>query len=451
MSSAFSTMAMLVAPLSGSADGSRSDRRAVNTELVKAHRMRILVISNLYPPVAVGGYEVRCAHTVDWLARRHEVLVLTSSRRRRALDADPGVLRELPFLPEGPLGTLRAPFAAWHAVRAMRRALRRHRPDLVFVWNASHIPRAAVLEAQVWGGPLAFSLADPWLGRFVEGDQFLRYLAPGARHRALRAAWACVARLFNRLPGLRLDFHTRRPASIVWNSEALRDMTAVPSCISPVLERVIHPATRHEALFASVKRVPATTPTVAFVGRLESEKAPDTACRAIALLRDHHGLDCRLVLIGEGDTAARRELDELVEDLAIADHVEFRGSLPPDGVAGVLASAHALVVPSRWQEPFGLVCLEAALARVPLVASMSGGMPEMFAPEQEALFFPIDDAAACAQAIARTLTDRAATDARVQAARIRADTYSLARYREEYDRFVEDAVGAVEVRGLREP
>ena len=266
--------------------------------------MRILVISNLYPPVAVGGYEIRCAHTVEWLARRHEMLVLTSNRRRREIEADPKVSRELPLLPERPIGTVRAPFAAWRAGRAVRRALRRHRPDLVFVWNASHIPRAAVLAAQAWGGPLAFSVADPWLADFVEGDQFLRYLAPGGGRRGLRGAWALLVKFLNRLPGLRLELETRGPSSIVWNSEALRRMTVVPPCISPVLERVIHPTTQHEALFSGVERAPSETPAVAFIGRLESQKAPDVAVRAIALLRDHHDLDCGLVMVGEGDGAS---------------------------------------------------------------------------------------------------------------------------------------------------
>ena len=404
--------------------------------------MRILVISNLYPPVAVGGYEVRCAHTVEWLARRHEVLVLTSSRRRRALEADPRVLRELPFLEEGAGGTLLAPLASLWAVRVVKRVLREHQPDLVFVWNASHIPRAAVLAAQAWGEPVAFSVADPWLGGFVEGDQFLRYLAPRGDEHGLRGAWGHVVRLVNRLPDLRMELDIPLPASIVWNSEALRQMTTVPPCISPVLERVIHPTTQHEKLFSSLERAPVSTPTVAFVGRLEPEKAPDVACRAIAQLRDRHDLDCRLVLVGTGDAAALRLLEKLIDDLSIGDRVEICGSLPASGVAEVLASAHALVVPSRWQEPFGLVCLEAALARVPVVASMSGGMPEMFTPEKEALFFPIDDHVACADALARTLTDRAATDERVRAARARAATYSLARYRDDYDAFVEDAVSA---------
>jgi glycosyltransferase involved in cell wall biosynthesis len=409
--------------------------------------MRILVISNLYPPVAVGGYEARCAHTVEWLARGHELLVLTSSRRRRALKGDSRVLRELPLLAEGVRGTLLAPLASLRAVRLVKRVLREHSPDLVFVWNASHIPRAAVLAAQAWGKPVAFSVGDPWPGVFVEGDQFLRYLAPGREDHGLRRAWAHVVRLLNRLPDLRVELDVPRPGSIAWNSDALRQTTALPACISPLLERVIHPSTRQEELFSTLERAPASEPTVAFVGRLELEKAPDVACRAIALLRDRHGLDCRLVLVGSGHAAAVRQLERLIDELSIRDRVEIRGSLPARGVAEVLASAHALVVPSRWQEPFGLVCLEAALARVPIVASLSGGMPEMLTPGEEALFFPIDDELACAQALARTLTEPGTTAARVLAAYERASTYSLARYRDEYDAFVEDAVRAVPVVG----
>ncbi len=48
----------------------------------------------------------------------------------------------------------------------------------------------------------------------------------------------------------------------------------------------------------------------------------------------------------------------------------------PDGVAAVLARTHALILPSTWEEPFPLVTIEGAFARVPLVASDVGGVGE---------------------------------------------------------------------------
>ncbi|HEY8304558.1 MAG TPA: glycosyltransferase family 4 protein [Solirubrobacteraceae bacterium] len=396
------------------------------------------MISNLYPPVAVGGYETRCAHTAQWLARRHEIVVLTSSLRRRGLKGEPDVYRDLPFVPEKRLGVLLAPLASARAVRVVKRALRRHEPDLVFVWNASNIPRAGVRVAQGSKIPVAFSLADPWLGSFTKGDLFLRYLAGEAR--GWRGAWSWLMRLTNRLPWLRIELEEAFPASLVWNSQALRNLTPIPSGVRPALERVIHPTTAHERLFAAVRRSPAPMPTIAFVGRLEPEKAPDLAIRALALLRESHGLDVRLLLMGTGEPTVVSQLEDLVRALRLEDRVELRGAVPIESVASALGEAHAIVVPSRWQEPFGLVCLEAALARVPVVASMSGGMPEMLEPGEEALFFAIDDVDACAAALADTLTDKSAAAERVRRARARADDYSLERYREAYDAFVEDAL-----------
>jgi glycosyltransferase involved in cell wall biosynthesis len=399
--------------------------------------MRILVISNVYPPVAFGGYERRCAHTMEWLQRRHDVLVLTSRLKRRGLAAEPGILRELPFLPESPLGVLRAPLESLRAARTVRAVLRRYRPDLVFVWNASNIPRAAVRIVQRWDAPVAFSLADHWLGYFVEGDLFLRQLVGGRG--GLWRVWSALARLVNRLPSLRVELQTPLPVSLTWDSGALRDLTSIPAGVLPVLDRVIHPASDNEALFAGIERSPAARITIAYVGRLEPEKAPDLAIRALALLRDGHGIDARLVVMGTGERAVLEELEALTSGLALDGAVELRGQLPVEGVAAGLAEAHAMVIPSRWQEPFGLVCLEAALARVPVVASRSGGMPEMLRPDEEALFFPIDDERACAEALARTLTDRAATEERVRRAHEHAREYSLENYRAAYEAFVEDA------------
>jgi hypothetical protein len=60
-------------------------------------------------------------------------------------------------------------------------------------------------------------------------------------------------------------------------------------------------------------------------------------------------------------------------------------------------------------------------------------------PGAEALFFPIDDIPACAAALAETLKDRSAADERARRAHEHASDYSLQRYRESYETFVEDA------------
>jgi glycosyltransferase involved in cell wall biosynthesis len=409
--------------------------------------MRILVISNLYPPVQVGGYELRCADTVGRLEREHEVLVLTSRHRRRTAPRRRQVLRALPFLPEDWRGTLCAPLASLWAARTVRRLLSRFRPELVFVWNASQIPRAAVLIAERHGAPVLYSIADPWFAAFVSGDQFLRYL--DERDRGAHRVWGALVRLVNRLPWLRVDARAPRRMWIVWNSHALRAITPLPAGVQSVEERVIYPSTDGHERFASVERAPDPQPTIAFVGRLEPQKAPDVAVRALALLRERHGIDARLLIAGPGNGARGRALQQLAASLGVQERVELCGQLELEDVARLLARAHALVVPSRWQEPFGLVCLEGALARVPVVAAHSGGMPEMLESEREALFFPIDDVPACARALARTLNEPDATARRVRAAFERARSYSIERYHAEYDALVRDVARAGAAAGAR--
>jgi glycogen synthase len=109
-------------------------------------------------------------------------------------------------------------------------------------------------------------------------------------------------------------------------------------------------------------------------------------------------------------------------------------------VGDLLAGASALVVPSTWQEPSGGVCLEGGLARVPVVASRSGGMPEGLREEEHALYFPIGHADACADALARVLTDTAETEARTARAFERARQFSFDNYMAQMDEFLAAAV-----------
>src|SRR5829696_6937462 len=77
----------------GGARPGRPGRRPTGT----VPRVRILVISDLYPPVAFGGYEMECASVVDHLRLAHDVHVLTCDRDADRAPADPTVLRELPY------------------------------------------------------------------------------------------------------------------------------------------------------------------------------------------------------------------------------------------------------------------------------------------------------------------------------------------------------------------
>ena len=88
--------------------------------------MRILVVSTLYPPVALGGYEVECSSVAERLAEQHDVLVLTSANAHSdeiAVDSAVSkirVRREMTLLTPDETGAFRAPIASLRAVGTAR-------------------------------------------------------------------------------------------------------------------------------------------------------------------------------------------------------------------------------------------------------------------------------------------------------------------------------------------
>jgi glycosyltransferase involved in cell wall biosynthesis len=106
----------------------------------------------------------------------------------------------------------------------------------------------------------------------------------------------------------------------------------------------------------------AEAPCVLFAGRLVEAKGVLDAVRA---WKDS-GLDLPLVVAGTGP---------LREQVA-ASGAEVLGWVPRVELAALFERARALLLPSRWQEPFGLVGLEALAFGVPVVAWQGGGIAE---------------------------------------------------------------------------
>jgi glycosyltransferase involved in cell wall biosynthesis len=403
--------------------------------------MRILIVSNLYPPVARGGYEAGCASVVDYLREHeHDVRVLASSFEHESAPIESEVERTLSLLTPDARGARRAPLASLRAVAVARRAIE-WKPDLVYVWNGASIPQAALRVLADSGAPLAFRIEEHWFARIFLGDQFLRELLPHRRGPA-RGAWSLGCRLLNALPALRLDPTARLRTAITWNSEAIKHMAPPPPFVETVLERVIHPAPPNGDLYASLERKPAPEPRIVFLGRVTPYKGVAVAVRALALLQAELGTPASLDIVGPEDGDHGEELRRLAESLGVGSAVHWHGQRSPAEAAAVLARAHALIVPSTWDEPFPYVTIEGALARVPLVASDVGGIGEGMHDEEHALLFPRGDAAAAATVLARTLRETEQTAARVQRAYERAQEFRLGPYLEEQERFVLDALSA---------
>ncbi len=139
-------------------------------------------------------------------------------------------------------------------------------------------------------------------------------------------------------------------------------------------------------------------PRIGYVGRIAAQKGVSTLVQAAALLES----PARVVLTGDGPDRAAVEAE--AARLGLQDRVRFTGFVPHPQVAGILAHTDVLVLPSRYEE-LGSVLLEAIRAGVPIVASETGGIPEVVRDGENGLLCPPGDPAAFARAIDALLAD----------------------------------------------
>ncbi len=113
-------------------------------------------------------------------------------------------------------------------------------------------------------------------------------------------------------------------------------------------------------------------PVVGSVGRLSRVKGYHDLVAAFPAVLSRHP-QAHLLIVGDG--GEREELESLAARCGISENTVFTGF--QSDVAPYFSLLDIFVLPSTWQEPFGLVLIEAMAAYLPVVATSVGGVPEI--------------------------------------------------------------------------
>ena len=148
-----------------------------------------------------------------------------------------------------------------------------------------------------------------------------------------------------------------------------------------------------------------------FLGRLVSQKGCDTLFHALGRLR-RQGCTPDLTVIGDGPD--RPMLESLAVYEGIGSQVRFYGTLQGQALAAALNRHRIMVVPSRYEEPFGIVALEGLACGCVPVVSARGGLVDAIGGH--GFTFPNGDDAALAENISKVLGDFDAAHARLEGA-----------------------------------
>jgi glycosyltransferase involved in cell wall biosynthesis len=172
--------------------------------------------------------------------------------------------------------------------------------------------------------------------------------------------------------------------------------------------------------------LPANGVVVGWIGRLIPIKGADVFLRAVAQLT---ALPMTVSIIGDG--SERPRLEELARAEGISDRVRFHGTVPH---AARYMSAFDVFALSSRSEGTPVTLLEAMAARVPLVVTGVGGIPDVVGPA-EAIVVSSEDAGALAQAIHSVIQNPAAATGRAEAAARRLhENFGIERWIDAHDR-----------------
>src|SRR5262245_10098210 len=138
---------------------------------------------------------------------------------------------------------------------------------------------------------------------------------------------------------------------------------------------------------------PARPEYLACLGRISPEKGIDRAVR----IAERCGLPLKIA--AKVDKVDRDYFDETIRPLLSSPHVEYIGEISDQEKSAFLSGAIALLAPVNWDEPFGLVIIEAMACGAPVVAFNRGAVPEIL--DHGLTGFIVDDEAAAIEAVGK--------------------------------------------------
>lgn len=142
-------------------------------------------------------------------------------------------------------------------------------------------------------------------------------------------------------------------------------------------------------------------PHFIFLGRLTLEKGLAWLLQALEKVKVPVHID----IAGSGNQEQEQAIRRLAERLGLMNQITFHGWVNEARAIQLIQGARALVFPSVWHEPAGLVSLEAASAGRPIIASKVGGIPEYASRLQNALLVEPNDICGLAGSIEQLAKD----------------------------------------------
>jgi glycosyltransferase involved in cell wall biosynthesis len=372
--------------------------------------MRILILSNFYPPARSGGYTQWCQEvTVRLAGRGHEMGVLTSRYERAKAPAGEHNIYRLLHL-EGDLAYYQPLhfFTQWKKQHRenllfLEQIVQDFAPDLIFVWGMWALSKALpALAEQLLPGRVVYYLSDYWPSA---KDMHTAYWQSPTRHFLRRPAKKIVSKIaLSRLakegqPDLKFE-------RVICVSARVRDLL-IEAGLPIQHARIIYGGTDMER-FPAVREQDCISGQLKllYAGQLVQHKGVHTAIEAMAELVNERGLEqISLTVVGAGHPDYEVCLHDLVERERLPNQVAFHQPVTRDEIPALLQQFDVLIFPSIYEEPLARMTQEAMASGLLVVGTTTGGTGEILRDGETGLTFAPEDANGLAEQIIRLISD----------------------------------------------
>jgi glycosyltransferase involved in cell wall biosynthesis len=342
--------------------------------------MRVLIAHNRYRPTAPSGENAVVDQEAELLATAGHVVRLF--QRHSAEISDWSTIRRA-ALPAQVL---------WSGAskRSLSEELRAFRPDVVHVHNTFPLMSPSIL----------YACRDESIPVVATTHNYRHACANGEFYRSGRICHDCVEK--SSVAALRHGCYRESHLSTIpvvlgtrIHREAWRSLVSAHIFISgaqrELLSSVGIPAERSFVKHNFVPRPPLERAQplhqIAFVGRIDHAKGAGFLMSAWdAFIGRNPTSSLQLVIAGSGSLSG-----EVSSWAATRSRVSMLGRLSRDDASALMARSRAVVVPSQWEETFGLVAVEAMARGTAVIAAGHGALPEIVTTGVDgALFRPGD-------------------------------------------------------------
>lgn len=354
--------------------------------------MKVLFLTNFYPPNVIGGYEKLCFQVAEKMAPSHEVSVLTSSFGGNVESYErQDVERSLTVLahPDDIYAPFDIPIEERvrindENIRIFQNAVARINPDVIFVWNLIFFDRTfyeAVLNS---GKRVVIFLTDTWLISLLNpgfNGSYYQKISKSGNDTGLLTVW----RLFRNLASRR---HGSQRCEAIFSSRFMERMYREAG-IRFQRTAIIHNGVNlYPVPVRSGYEIAGSEIRILFAGRVVEVKGVHVLIEALSkIYRKNAGLRFHLTIIGDRqDSKYNDGLARMIEERGMRNLISMQLPVLEKDLIEEFARHDVYIFPSL-HEPFSLTLIHALHSGIPVIASDAGGNREIMASGVNGLMY----------------------------------------------------------------